>query len=48
MGNVLFHYSILLMDVFNILPMGLEVLEKNGIVQKGSVKKTEVHDCDNN
>lgn len=48
MGNILFHYSILLMDVFNILPMGLDVLEKNGIVQQESVKKTEVHDCDNN
>lgn len=31
MGSILYHYSILPMDVFNILPMGLEVLEKNGI-----------------
>lgn len=42
MGNILFHYSILLMDMFNILPMGLEVLEKNGIIQQDSVKKIEV------
>lgn len=42
MGNILFHYSIPLMDMFNILPMGLEVLEKNGIIQQDSVKKIEV------